>query len=162
MIKLWDLPAPSTPPLHEGLGSAALADQIAWLETSSYMGTMLLRDSDALSMASSLELRVPLVDVALFDALAPIASSERLAQGKQLLRDAFPEVTAVLRDAPKRGFVIPFDQWLRSPSASSGLPELDLTAASRRVDLRPWARQWGLLVLADWLERNMGIALQPG
>ena len=162
LIKLWDLPAPSTPPLHEGLESAALADQIAWLETSSYMGAMLLRDSDTLSMASSLELRVPLVDVALFEALAPIAASERLAQGKQLLRDAFPEVTAVLRDAPKRGFVIPFDQWLRSPSASSGLPELDLTAASRRVDLRPWARQWGLLVLADWLERNMGIALQPG
>jgi asparagine synthase (glutamine-hydrolysing) len=162
LIKLWDLPAPSTPPLHEGLESAALADQIAWLETSSYMGAMLLRDSDALSMASSLELRVPLVDVALFEALAPIAASERLAQGKQLLRDAFPEVTAVLQDAPKRGFVIPFDQWLRSPSASSGLPQLDLKAASRRVDLRPWARQWGLLVLADWLERNMGIALQPG
>jgi asparagine synthase (glutamine-hydrolysing) len=84
-----------------------------------------------------------------------------LAQRKQLLRDAFPEVTAVLQDAPKRGFVIRFDEWLRSPSASSGLPELDLKAASRRVDLRPWARQWGLLVLADWLERNMGIALQP-
>ena len=85
-----------------------------------------------------------------------------MAPGKQLLRDAFPAVTAVLHDAPKRGFVIPFDQWLRTPSQATALPELDLKDASRAVDLRPWARRWGLLVLADWLERNMGITLQPG
>ena len=165
LIKLWKLPpaaAPSLAELPEGVVGAELADQIAWLETSSYMGGMLLRDSDALSMASSLELRVPLVDVALFEALAPVAASARLAPGKQLLRDAFPEVTAVLKEAPKRGFVIPFDQWLRTPSQATALPQLDLTAASRTVDLRPWARRWGLLVLADWLERNMGITLQPG
>jgi len=71
-------------------------------------------------------------------------------------------VTAVLKEAPKRGFVIPFEQWLRTPSQATGLPQLDLTAASSAVDLRPWARRWGLLVLADWLERNMGITLQPG
>ncbi|WP_415400052.1 asparagine synthase (glutamine-hydrolyzing) [Synechococcus sp. W4D4] len=168
LIKLWNLTAPATPPLAElpeGMAEASVADQLAWLETSSYMGGMLLRDSDALSMASSLELRVPLVDVGLFEALSPVAASERLAPGKQLLRDAFPEVTALLKDAPKRGFVIPFDQWLRTSSEGAdigGLPQLDLRAASRAVDLRPWARQWGLFVLADWLERNMGIALQPG
>ena len=168
LIKLWNLTVPATPPLAElpeGMAEASVADQLAWLETSSYMGGMLLRDSDALSMASSLELRVPLVDVGLFEALSPVAASERLAPGKQLLRDAFPEVTALLKDAPKRGFVIPFDQWLRTSSEGAdigGLPQLDLRAASRAVDLRPWARQWGLFVLADWLERNMGIALQPG
>ena len=144
LIRLWKLPRPAAPSLAElpdGVVGAELADQIAWLETSSYMGGMLLRDSDALSMASSLELRVPLVDVALFEALAPIAASARLAPGKQLLRDAFPEVTAVLQDVPKRG-LIPFDQWLRTPSQATALPELD-HGASRAVDLRPWARRWG-------------------
>ncbi len=129
------------------------ADQIAWLESSVYMGKQLLRDSDVFSMAHGLELRLPLVDAELFRALAAQPAASRLARGKRLLRDAVPETLPVLAGAPKQGFSFPFQRWelgLRLPPTPEGL------------DLEPWARRWGLTVLGDWLRRHLGVELELG
>lgn len=134
-------------------------DAVAWLESSIYMGDQLLRDSDSYSMACGLELRLPLVDVQLFRALAGQPARLRLGASKRLLRDAIPELHGVVDFGAKQGFSFPFRQWFEvagplhdrlmdcSPSTPVGL------------DVQPWARRWGLMVLQQWLQQHLGISL---
>jgi asparagine synthase (glutamine-hydrolysing) len=140
------------------------ADAIAWLESSAYMGDMLLRDSDALAMAHGLELRLPLVDAVLFRSLASQPARWRLAAGKQLLRDAMPEVQAVIGDGPKQGFVFPFRSWFAESRFGGNGPDAlpPLPSLPAELDLAPWARRWGLMVLGDWLRRHLDLDLGMG
>jgi len=112
-------------------------------------------------MAHGLELRLPFVDAHLFRELSGIPSSIRLAAGKQLLRDAVPALHGVLPPAPKQGFTFPFAAWfyqpgtpLRPGAAANPLPPLPAD-----LDISPWARRWGLMVLNHWLHQHLGIAL---
>jgi asparagine synthase (glutamine-hydrolysing) len=138
-----------------------LQDEIAWLETSRYMSNQLLRDSDTYTMANGLELRLPLVDVQLLSTLLAIPAGQRLAPGKELLQRAVPEIVAVAGRVLKRGFSFPFQIWLDQPSSlthSDGvLPPLPSTPPG--LDLSPWARRWGLMVLNNWLASHLGIDL---
>ncbi len=88
-----------------------LKDEISVLELSYYMRNQLLRDSDVMSMAWGLELRVPMVDQVLLETIATIPSSIRLAAGKQLLVKAVPELPDWVVNRPKQGFCFPFEQW---------------------------------------------------
>src|SRR3984893_11019686 len=95
----------------EGMGS------VSWLEMRCYMASTLLRDTDAVSMARSLEVRVPLLDTPLVefvDAL-PDAARRRDAQPKALLSEAIADLLPqdVLAQK-KRTFTLPWEQWLRA------------------------------------------------
>ena len=83
------------------------------LETTRYMRNQLLRDSDWASMASSVELRVPLVDAWLRERLAANGFEPARGQGKAaLVRQAAPELPAALWTRPKSGFFIPVMEWM--------------------------------------------------
>ncbi|HPK65515.1 MAG TPA: asparagine synthase C-terminal domain-containing protein, partial [Thermoanaerobaculia bacterium] len=78
------------------------------LETSLYLRHQLLRDSDWAAMASSVELRVPFVDVPLWQALAAHDFEPARRQGKAAFaRAAAPELPAALFTRPKTGFQVP-------------------------------------------------------
>ena len=90
------------------------------LELSLYLGNMLLRDMDQMSMAHALELREPLLDHVLVETVARLPGRLKLApdhrsRTKALLVDALPAALPdrILR-RPKRGFVFPWDRWLRA------------------------------------------------
>jgi asparagine synthase (glutamine-hydrolysing) len=68
----------------------SLADEVSFLELSRYMRNQLLRDSDVMSMAWGLELRVPFVDKTLLETIASIPSLIRLLPQKQLLTQSVP------------------------------------------------------------------------
>ncbi len=91
---------------------------VSLLETRYYTGNMLLRDSDVMGMAHSLEIRVPFFDTGVLNAVMPIPSAVRMPQGlanKHLLRRAFPNLLRTeLLDAPKRGFSLPIRRWMNS------------------------------------------------
>jgi asparagine synthase (glutamine-hydrolysing) len=123
----------------EGLPDDA-ADVVSCLELTRYMRNQLLRDSDVFSMAHGLELRVPLVDAYLFNALASIPPAVRLRQGKRLLLDAVPEIPAWVRSQPKRGFRFPFEAWM--PGAFGDL--LATADKATTVPLVTWYRRWAL------------------
>ena len=115
---------------------------VASFESSLYMRNQLLRDTDWASMAHSLEVRVPLVDVRLLEAVAPI-----LANGKQLnhkalmansLENKLPDNVA---NRPKTGFVTPVARWQRS------YPQAGLSQSKIRNASGPWARSWSLAVM---------------
>lgn len=137
------------------------ANTIAWLESSRYMGQQLLRDSDVYSMAHGLELRIPFVDSVLFRKLSRIKASSRLAKNKKLLRDSMPELKRVLPSAPKKGFTVPFRLWLDQPSSPlrPGGLAYPLPTMPDGIDLTPWPRRWGLMVLRHWLDQNLNINL---
>lgn len=89
------------------------------LELSLYMGNMLLRDMDQMSMAHALEVREPLLDHVLVETVASIPGLMKLRPGRKtrtkgLLVDALPvELPASVLQRPKMGFVFPWERWLR-------------------------------------------------
>ncbi|MEH2140494.1 asparagine synthase (glutamine-hydrolyzing) [Nostoc sp.] len=130
----------------------SLEDEVSLLELSCYMRNQLLRDSDVMSMAWGLELRVPLVDQALLEAIASIPSTIRLAQGKQLLVQAIPELPSWLLNRPKRGFFFPFQQWIEK-DWSDYFPAQEL---GKDINLKLWYRNWSLAILHHWWNEIAG------
>ncbi|NEP55103.1 MAG: asparagine synthase, partial [Moorea sp. SIO3C2] len=124
-------------------------DQVSFLELSCYMRNQLLRDSDVMSMAWGLELRVPLVDRILLETIASVPSNLRLLPGKQLLIQAVPELPEWVVNRPKQGFAFPFEKWM---SGEWGEYFADVNSP-KNIPLKPWYRRWSLAILKHWWER---------
>ena len=152
---------------------------VAGLELQFYMANQLLRDADVFSMAASIELRVPLLDLDLVVAALSLPGRRHvgLRHGKRLARlilhKACPQLRLPMR---KRGFTLPWNEWLRGGlKATVAETVLDrgcqaqvgLNAAACEQTLReflngnplvPWQQIWSLFVLFRWLDRNRAIA----
>jgi asparagine synthase (glutamine-hydrolysing) len=73
---------------------------------------------DRMSMAHSLEVRVPLLDTdfVAYAAGLPVEAKLRRGQGKQLFRQALRKrIPDEVLDRPKQGFHLPLDAWLTGP-----------------------------------------------
>jgi asparagine synthase (glutamine-hydrolysing) len=144
--------------------------RISWAELTGYMRRMLLRDADQMSMAVSLELRVPFLDHELVEYVLglPAAEKQRGAGVKGLLVEAFRDLLpASVYDRPKRGFALPMRAWMLGPLASfveDGLEEaiarqLLPEAFVRRLcatfvdDQLHWTRLWSIVVLGHYAKR---------
>jgi asparagine synthase (glutamine-hydrolysing) len=134
----------------------------------------LLVKTDRMSMAHSLEARVPFLDGAVAGlALAlPTAAKVRGLAKKRLLRRAVaPLVPRSIVHGRKRGFSIPAAAWLRGPlvpfAREQLSPErlraqgvLDPAAVGRVLDAHVGRREdlsrqlWGLICLSLWLDQN--------
>jgi asparagine synthase (glutamine-hydrolysing) len=128
---------------------SSLEDEVSWLEMSCYLRNQLLRDSDVMSMAWGLELRVPLVDKVLLETISSIPSAVRLARNKQLLTQAIPELPSWVINRPKRGFFFPFQKWINQ-EWSDYFPAHEL---SQEIDLQLWYRRWNLAILDFWWQQ---------
>ncbi len=91
-----------------------------YMDYTTFLPDDILALSDRLSMAHSLEIRVPFVDHVLVEATFPIPQSVKIGpaplwQSKRLLRRALrPRLPAEHFRAPKRGFVGPTAAWMRN------------------------------------------------
>jgi len=137
------------------------------------MRNMLLRDSDSMSMAHGLELRVPFLDRALVEACFRIPGSEKVKGNmpkELLLASLGVELPREIVNRPKRGFTLPFEQWLRGemrPVVEDALlrsnwDRISLSARTVRevwsrylAGKTSWSRPWSLFVLARWCEQNL-------
>ena len=87
--------------------------RVTALESCQYMRSQLLRDSDWASMAHSLELRVPFVDVELLRRLAPLVAAQPGDVTKATLAlSARPPLPPAIADRAKTGFTTPVRDWL--------------------------------------------------
>jgi asparagine synthase (glutamine-hydrolysing) len=149
-----------------------LFTRISILELSGYMRNTLLRDSDAMSMAHSIELRVPFLDHELVQWCREAGAADygRGSGKKRLLlratADLFPPETFQRK---KQGFNLPMDKWMRGPlagfvaqglaavSESGILPDVDLVRLRQRFQARelPWARLWQFAVLGHWVQSHL-------
>jgi asparagine synthase (glutamine-hydrolysing) len=153
-------------------------DWLARLEQRGYLSFVLLRDIDAMSMAHSLEVRVPLLDRALSEAASRISWRLKLRDGegkwvfKHALRDLLPDEVLF---RPKMGFGLPYQVWMRrslapllrdmlSPERVRRRGWLDVTATSNLVDRfyrgddTIWRRVWTLFVLEGWAAEVLDVA----
>mgnify|MGYP005840873459 CR=1 FL=1 len=145
-------------------------NEVSFLELRHYMLNQLLRDSDQMSMAQSLELRVPLLDHKLVETVfkypGPIKTNDSLQKPLLVhaLKDILPEIAY---QHPKQGFVFPFERWfkqdLRGPLEDFfKQPKPGLWDAKRMQHLwslfergkLSWSRVWSLFILNDWMRRN--------
>lgn len=89
-------------------------NQASWMEMNLYMQNQLLRDSDVMSMAHGIEIRVPFLDADFIRLALQIDSGVKYgAPGKQLLIEAFNHILPEqIYNRPKMGFAFPFKEWL--------------------------------------------------
>ncbi|MGE5538425.1 MAG: asparagine synthase (glutamine-hydrolyzing) [Gemmatimonas sp.] len=107
--------------------------RVAALEMTWYMRNQLLRDTDWASMAHSVEVRTPLVDVELLGELAPMLVSARPPTKIDMaLASAIGSMDPVLKRA-KTGFSTPVQQWLNEESPDSTVPARGLRTWSKVV-----------------------------
>lgn len=131
----------------------SLPDQVSYWEMTRYMLNQLLRDSDVMSMANGLELRVPFLDRRLFETLSRVSSALRLTSKKRLLASAVPEIPGWVLEQPKRGFAIPFERWMNEHWRN------DFAELGRRspVRLQRWYHKWSLYTLEAFIGRTGAI-----
>jgi asparagine synthase (glutamine-hydrolysing) len=148
---------------------------ISLLEMRGYMTDTLLRDTDCTSMAHSLEVRVPFVDVEVVRYVVGLPGEWKVNGGrpKPLLADAVEDLFPPgFFGRPKMGFTLPFEKWTRSRLqddissvlddegmvSRAGLRRREVGAMWRRFLSNPksvgWSRPWALFVLARWCELN--------
>lgn len=99
------------------------------LESAWYMRNQLLRDADWASMAHSLEIRTPLVDISLLRALAPMIAGQRPPTKNDMATSLAKPLPDEILHRPKTGFSIPVRDWVGGEKQ-----------ATRGGDYREWAR----------------------
>jgi asparagine synthase (glutamine-hydrolysing) len=154
-----------------GLQTDDTINAVSLCELRGYMANTLLRDTDCMSMAHSLEVRVPFVDAEVVRFVLGLPGAWKLNGGRQkpLLQDALgdllpPEVT----HRPKMGFTLPFEGWMQSRlrgeiettfADSSRFESIGLQPGEARAVWRHflqspqkvgWSRPWALYVLSRW------------
>jgi len=148
---------------------------VSWLELRTYMTSTLLRDTDSVSMARSLEVRPPLLDTPLVEFVAALPDEARQKPGAQkaLMVEALADMLpAEVLGQRKRTFTLPWEDWLRG----SLKPRIEASFASIAPTLAPllkvagvrtvwqsflagrtsWSRPWSLFVLNEWCRNHAG------
>jgi asparagine synthase (glutamine-hydrolysing) len=160
---------PATAPFH----------RLNWFDLKLVLPGQMLTKVDRMSMAASLEARVPFLDHRLVELMAPVSATVKLPGyvTKHVLRRALADrLPPPLLNERKRGFNVPMSQWFRDRGAVELLSErlgaghldavvnraaLDDMIASHqsgRVDHGP--QLWNLLQLAQW-QAQLGRRLEP-
>jgi asparagine synthase (glutamine-hydrolysing) len=155
---------------------ADFLNQMLYLDTKIFMPTLNLTYNDKMSMASSVEVRVPFLDRELAEFVAWNVHPESKLKGKwrpvtkhifrEAMRDMLPD--EVLRQ-PKAGFAAPVDYWLAHdlrPMVDDLLSETQIRkrglfrpeAVRRYIDeqrrgMQDWSMQiWQFLTLEIWMQ----------
>jgi len=147
---------------------------ISWLEMRTYMASILLHDTDSVSMDRSLEVRVPLLDTALVEFMCALPGEARIQPGRHkallvaAVQDLLPQE---ILQQEKRTFTLPWEEWLRGALR----PRIEASFASLAPALAPhlhpagigvvwdnflrgqttWSRPWSLYVLNEWCRRHL-------
>ena len=144
------------------------------LEQRLFLGERLLRDTDATSMAASIELRMPLVDQVVVEHVNQLGDQDRfspLGEKSVLRRVALRGLESDSFELPKKAFVLPYDPWLRRGMskvvdqmmrdpvaiAPTGLnPDAVTRLWLAFLDGAPiyWSRVWAIYVFIWWCHRH--------
>lgn len=146
--------------------------KITLAETYTYLQNVLLRDTDQMSMANALEVRVPFLDYTLFEYMLSVPDHIKSGDSpKQLLVDSFSDMLPKeVFNRQKMGFVLPWQFWLKNE-----LHELCVTHIELVEDMKlfapgsvkalwekfkkndpsvAWSRVWHIIVLGYWMKKN--------
>jgi len=148
---------------------------VSKLELEGYMANTLLRDTDSMSMAHSLEVRVPFVDAEVAGFILNLPGEWK--SGTNGPKPLLAEVVADLLPADflmrkKMGFTLPFEKWMVGELSGELTGTFDNTELLKNAGVNHrvaqdvwrkftssprdvgWSRPWALFVLAKWCELN--------
>jgi len=146
-----------------------LYNEVAISDLRNYTRNVLLRDTDSMSMANSLEVRVPYLDDAVVEWALNLPGAAKGNSPKKLLRQiARRHLPRDVLTRPKHGFALPLSVWMQGhlrdevgSRLSSLPPEMKELVESDVVegiwkgflgDGRRWVRPWSLFALARWID----------
>lgn len=149
-----------------------ILSRVSLFEIQTYMQNVLLRDTDQMSMAVALEVRVPFLDYQLVEFALSVKDEYKYPHTpKKLLVDAMGDILPDdIVNRPKMGFTLPWKEWLKNElrdfcdenivqlsKRSFVNREAVLLIWNRFLNNDPkivWSRVWHLVVLNHWLKTN--------
>jgi asparagine synthase (glutamine-hydrolysing) len=152
--------------------SGNLLSAVGIAEISTYMQNVLLRDTDQMSMAHALEIRVPFLDYELVEYVIGLPDKYKIpTTPKKLLVDSLGDLLpSEIVNRPKMGFTLPWKNWLKSDFKSLCETNIKLLGQNpffnadelenlwqRFLKDDPfitWSRVWYLVVLQHWITEN--------
>lgn len=159
--------------INEKVSRLPLLSQGSIGEIECYTRDVLLRDTDQMSMAHALEVRVPFFDHKLMEYVMSVPDKyKQPTYPKRLIVESF---ASILPDdivhRKKMGFSLPWDYWIKNELRTFCNDRImwlchNSTYFNSQILLSywntflsdkrqiPWSRIWQLVVLSDWLERN--------
>lgn len=164
--------------LRELFQSAAQFDPLGqqqFVDLKGYLANDILTKVDRMSMAVSIEARVPMLDYRIVEFMINLPSHLKLRRGqtKVLLRRAVADrLPRQVLSKPKEGFSIPLKHWLRGPLRPLMTDLLSLQTLNRRgyfdaACVHRWLsehleqranhshRLWALMVFELWLQQTL-------
>ena len=158
-------------PWFDRFGSRDFATQMMLVDLETYLPGDILTKVDRMSMAVSLEARVPILDHHVVEFAMGLPSQLKLQgdAGKHILRDAIGGlVPESVLTRPKQGFAVPLSDWFRGPLkyrieglgvADAAINEWVDQGAIRRITSEHLSGRrahpgliWRLVVLNGWLQ----------
>lgn len=161
--------------LSEDIVNCSTLESISNLELNMFIEQRLMRDTDAASMATSLEVRVPLLDHVFIESVAGLSPETRYQPlgKKQVLRDlAARYINPDIFERPKSGFVLPLDIWCKNSMQKEISDLFNNNDLCLSIGLNPssvqnllsafnnnqtgiyWTRIWGIYILLAWCKNN--------
>jgi asparagine synthase (glutamine-hydrolysing) len=159
-----------------GLGSAGitlpLISKISLAELETYLQHILLRDTDQMSMAHALEVRVPFLDHELVEFVMGLPTEwKHPTTPKKFLTDSLGDLLpSEIVNRPKMGFTFPWEVWFKNDLKEfvqdnlHGIQQRGIIKFGAADDLWKrflnndptvnWSRIWQLVVLENWLKNN--------
>ncbi len=146
--------------------------QISVAEITTYLQNVLLRDTDQMSMAHALEVRVPFLDHRLVSYVLGVPDPYKYPHTpKKLLTDALGTLLPIeIIDRKKMGFTLPWEHWMKNELKAfceyrlRYLGQHDAFQADALNNLWArflkndpminWSRVWHLVALSNWMEEN--------
>jgi asparagine synthase (glutamine-hydrolysing) len=146
--------------------------KVSLAEIQTYMQNVLLRDTDQMSMAHALEVRVPFLDHRLVEYVLGVGDDIKYPHTpKELLTSAVGDLLPhEVVHRPKMGFTFPWAVWMRNELKSfcyENLLSLENVEAINHNEvmhlwqrflsgdpLITWSRIWPLVVLGHWVKQH--------
>lgn len=161
---------PARPVVTEGNAGLTVLQQVSKSEFRHYLLNTLLRDSDVMSMAHSLECRPVLLDHELVEVALSLPDNFKVRGDlkKAIFVDAVKDlIPGHVYNRRKTGFEMPFRTWLNGPLKESVAAALSSPAAKELLSesyLKTTMRQlhsgtvkrevWGITVFLNWLQQT--------
>ncbi len=146
--------------------------KISVAELRTYLISTLLRDTDQMSMAHALEVRVPFLDHEFVELLLSVPDEWKMGSSqKQLLVNSFKGlIPDEVINRPKMGFVFPWEVWMKNDLkqfCGDNLNYLENQQLFNKGAISnfsnqffkgnptvTWSRIWPLVVLGYWIKNN--------
>jgi asparagine synthase (glutamine-hydrolysing) len=155
-----------------GFENLPTLSRVSIAEMNTYMQNVLLRDTDQMSMAHALEVRVPFLDHELVEYVTHVSDQIKYPHTpKQLLVTSFQDILpSSITSRKKMGFVLPWEEWMKGDLRefcqenieqlidsglmnSSAVQNLWSDFLDGKANVS-WSRVWPIVVLSQWMKLN--------